>query len=177
MDNSFIDDIIDQSNIGGPPIPLYQECHEQSTNLMTTQLTTNSMSRQLKKLAFEQAVKTTGYTLFDQTNLTETTFNNTRQIVINTSFYVFFSLFLILTILLLVLMYYQQLDLVIGLHLIILFALILYTSSVLYRYETISHLTSSTNVLDQTIEQNKMAYENSIAMQPQMMLDVIDVIS
>ena len=163
------EEIIDCHNIGGPPMPVYKDCQ----NLTVT----TDISNQLKKLAFEEAVKTTGYTLFDQTNATETTLNNTKKIVNNTSFYIFFSLFLIFTILLLVLMYYQLIDFVIGLHLIILFSLILYTSSVLYRYETISVLMSATNVLNQTIEQNRIQYENSIAMQPKMMMDVINIIN
>lgn len=176
MDDSFSFDDMTNQNIGGPPMPLYKNCHE-TTTIDQSSLTTSYISNQLKKLAFEQAVKTTGYNLFDQTNITETTFNNTKQIVINTSFYVFFSLFLILTILLLVLMYYQIIDTIIGLHLIILFSLILYTSSVLYRYDTISRIMSTTNVINQQIEQNKIQYENSLAMQPQMMLDIINVIN
>lgn len=168
---------IDYFNIGGPPIPSYDYCEPKEITMTNHMINTNQLSTQIKKLAFQQAVKTTGYTLFDESQVTETSLDNTKLIVNNTSFYIFFSLFIILTILILILMFYQHLELAIGLQLIILFALILYTSSVLYRYSTISRMISSTNVLNQQIERNRIAYENSIAYQPQMILDVINVIS
>jgi hypothetical protein len=172
---SLFEDVIDLMNMGGPPIPNF--CSLQNNCLVISDsLTVEDIPMDVKQQAFEKHIQTTGYNLFDQTKLTEQQLNNTKRLIINTSFYVFFSLFLIFTILLLVLMYYRIIDVVIGLYLIILFSLIIYIASVLYRHQTISHAISSTNVINQDILQNQMDFENSIAFQPQAIKQVSNIV-
>ena len=161
------------TNIGGPPMPVYQGCSSMSMSMTNLSPLTKSQKQQ----AFETSVQTTGYNLFDLTKITNASLDTTKLIVNNTSFYVFFSLFLIFTILILVLMFYNAIDNVVGIYLIVLFSIIIYVMSVFYRFHTISQAISSTNVVNQDIVVNQAQYENSIAMQPQMMLDVISTIN
>jgi hypothetical protein len=167
---------VDITNIGGPPMPIYQGC---SSSMPSTRSSTNfsMLSTSQKQQAFETAVQTTGYNLFDLTKITNASLDNTKQIVNNTSFYVFLSLFLILIILLLTMIYYNVIDTVVGIYLIVLFSIIIYIMSVLYRFHTLSQSISSTNVINQDIVANQVQYENSLAMQSQMVLNMMNTLS
>jgi hypothetical protein len=149
----------DTSNIGGPPIPLYQDCPGH-TGLQP------DITPEKQKLAYETFVSTTGYELFDLTKITDTAANNSINIVNNTSFFVFLSLFFIFTIILLILMYNNIINVVYGLYIIIILSLLIYFISILYRHNTISYILGNTQLLDNAIELNKLNYDNSIAYLP-----------
>jgi hypothetical protein len=73
--------------------------------------------------------------------------------------------------------YYNVIDTVVGIYLIVLFSIIIYIMSVLYRFHTLSQSISSTNVINQDIVANQVQYENSLAMQPQMVMNVMNSLS
>jgi hypothetical protein len=150
MENLLFDTM---ENIGGPPIPFYPQCQVQPI----------ALTFEAKKIAYENFVNSTGYDLFDATKITTNTLNTSNTIVNNTSFYVFFTLFLLLLILLFFMMVTNMIDIVVGLHLLVLFSLIIYTMSVVYRRSTLVNINAATANLAQEIIANKMLYEQSVA--------------
>ncbi len=102
----------------------------------------------------------------------ELTSKTSKIIINNTSFFIFFSLFIIFFILILLLMIYQYLDLMPGLYIILLFSIVIYIASVIYRKNTISSIEASTIVLNSEIDQNKTQYENSIIQLPNHVVNV-----
>lgn len=166
MDDSLTFENIDsttlnEQNIGGPPMPMYKDCQTS----ITTHLNENLTDEQ-KHTAFINYVNNDGFVPFDLTQLTSANHNVSNNIVNNTAFFVFFTMFLLFLIMILVLIVYKHLDIIIGLHLIILFSIIIYVMSVLYRSTTLSNIKSARNSLDAVINQNKIDFEKSIIQLP-----------
>ncbi len=107
-----------------------------------------------------------GYQLFDFTKITNSNLEASKIIINNTSFFIFFSLFIIFFIFIVILMIYDYLVLMTGLYLILLFSIIIYIASIIYRHNTISAIDASIKSLNSEIITNKIAYENSIIQLP-----------
>jgi hypothetical protein len=156
-DTSSISNI--QSNIGGPPLP-----YNLSDSLLTT--TNDNLTNQQKHQAYLNYVNNNGYALFDYTKITDNNMKAATIIVNNTSFFVFFSLFIIFFILIISLIVYGYLDFMLGIYLILIFSILIFIISVIYRQNTLSYIQSSINVLNSDIVQNKAEYEQSIIQLP-----------
>ena len=149
---------LNAQNIGGPPMPVYRDC--QPT------INVNNLTDAQKHAAYMAYLNNSGYTPLDYTLLTSATADTSTILVNNTSFFIFFSMFLIITILVLLLMIYNHLDIVVGLHMIVLFAIIIYIASILYRNHTLSAIKMGKDSVDHSIERNRIAFENSIIQLP-----------
>jgi hypothetical protein len=157
------------TNIGGPPFP-FTQCQDLRNLLLTT--TNPNLTNEQKREAYLNYVHNNGYIIFDYKKITDNNLQASKIIINNTSFFIFFSLFIIFFILILLLMIYQYLDLMHGLYIILLFSLVIYIASVIYRKNTISSIEASTIVLNSEIDQNKTQYENSIIQLPNHVVNV-----
>ncbi|HSW76404.1 MAG TPA: hypothetical protein VLG50_05140 [Candidatus Saccharimonadales bacterium] len=146
---------INESNIGGPPVG-----HIPFITI------NNNLTSQQKHAVFQSYLENQGYNLFDFTKITDTSANNEKTIVNNTSFYVFFSIFLILLILLIALVVNGYMNTLVGLYLLLILSIIIYVASVLYRQHTLTSITSSTQVVNEDIKQNKILFDHSVLQLP-----------
>ena len=161
---------LNEENIGGPPIPMYEGC----TSIITN--TNDNLTNEQKHAAYMAYVNNHGYVPFDYTELTTNTANTANTIVNNTAFFVFFSMFLLFIIMILILIVYGHLDIIVGLHLIILFSLIIYVMSMLYRHNTLSIIKTSSEGLNNSIAQNKINFENSIIQLPNNIMTISNLL-
>ncbi len=166
MDDSLTFENIDsatlnEQNIGGPPMPMYKECQPS----ITTQ-TNENLTNEQKHAAFINYVNNDGFVPFDLTQITASNADTSNNIVNNTAFFVFFTMFLLFLIIILVLIVYEHLDVIIGLHLILLISIIIYVMSIIYRSATLSNIKSAKDSLNSIINQNNIAFENSIIQLP-----------
>jgi len=161
---------LSESNIGGPPMPYYRECHDITDTLLTT--TNDNLTNEQKRLAYVNYVNNNGYVIFDYTKITNNNLKSSTVIVNNTSFFIFFSLFLIFFILILLLIVFGYLDFMVGLFLIVIFSIIIYMASVLYRKDTLNAIKNATASLNTEIVNNRIAYENSIIQLPNHVVSV-----
>ena len=158
--------LYNEDNIGGPPIN--GKCNViPLTNLTPTH----------KKLAYDAFINGTGYQLFDYSKITNATLENEIIIVKNTSFFIFFTIFLVLFIFIFIAMSNSTLDYMVGVYLIFLFGLIIYIASLLYRNSTIFRIESTLANINQQIAENRVAYEQSFAALPIVIDDIREIIS
>jgi len=148
-----------QSNIGGPPI-----YDNMINSLLTT--TNQNLTNEQKRNAYINYLNNNGYTIFDFSKITNNNLNSSIIIVNNTSFFVFFSLFIILFIFLITMMIYGYIDIIMGIYLILIFSIVIYIASVIYRQNTLSSIRNSVDILNVDIAKNKLEYENSIIQLP-----------
>lgn len=167
---------LNQENIGGPPIPMYQGCTPSITQTFTTQVNTNLTNEQ-KHAAYLAYINNNGYVPFDLTEVTTATSNTVANTVNNTAFFVFFTLFLLFIIIILILIVYEHLDVIIGLHVILLFSIIIYVMSVIYRQTTLNNITASQNSLNSAILENQVAFENSIIQLPNNIMTISNMLN
>lgn len=171
-------DLFNNIIVGGPPSPMYKNCNMNNKN--TTDDINNlellNVNMDVKKMAYDVYVKNTGYTLYDLTKITELNNKNAVIIINNTSFFVFISIFIVLALLLIILMTTNILNIVVGLHLLLLLSIIIYTLSVTYRLSTLSSITSSTSNINSDIKRNKALYEQSIALLPNSIKNIDKVV-
>lgn len=159
-----------QSNIGGPPI------YSNSINSLLT--TTNEyLTNEQKRMAYMNYVNNNGYAIFDYTKITNNNLNAAKTIVNNTSFFVFFSMFIIIFLLLVTMMIYGYLDIMMGMFLILIFSIVIYIASVIYRQNTLSAIENSIKVLNVDIAKNKAEYENSVIQLPNNIVSVSQTIN
>src|SRR6185437_8784633 len=122
------------SLIGGPVI---------GTGLST--YLNHQLTAAQKRAAFDTYVSNSGYQLFDLTKITTVSANNDRDIVNGTSFATFFSIWLIILIAMIILMATDMIGTYVGLYLLLIFSIILYIASVIYRMRLLSTISSSTD--------------------------------
>ena len=142
------------SLIGGPRV-----------NPLTTYLN-HQLTAAQKRAAYESYLSNSGYQLFDLTKITGVSATNNRDIVNATSFAVFFSVWLIILIALVILMAYGLVSVYVGLYLLLLFSIILYVASVIYRARVLNTISATTNSVDQDILQNKSSFDDSVIQLP-----------
>ena len=164
---------LNEQNIGGPPIPMYEGC---TTSSMITN-TNDQLTNEQKHMAYLNYVNNNGYVPFDYTQLTNSNANTNTNMVNNTAFFLFFAMFILFLILILVLMAYGHLDVIIGLHLIILFTLIIYVMSILYRNATLTNINTSQTGLNSAIAQDRVKFENSIIQLPNNIMNVANTLN
>lgn len=159
-----------QSNIGGPPI------YGNSMNSLLT--TTNEyLTNEQKRTAYMNYVNNNGYALFDYTKITTVNLDAAKTIVNNTSLYIFFTIFIIVFLLLITLMIYGYLDVMMGLFLILVFSIVIYIASIIYRQNTLSVIENAIKVLNNDIAKNKAEYENSVIQLPNNIVSVSQTIN
>jgi len=143
------------SLIGGPAL------HGGLTTFMNHQL-----SAAQKRAAFESYQSNNGYVLFDLTKITNSAADNHRELVNATSFAIYFPLWLILFITIIILMAYDFLSVYVGLYLLLIFSMILYVASVIYRVRVLNTVTATTNTINNDIQRNKSDFDESVIQLP-----------